>query len=87
VIQLRTGLAIVEVENGKVVLDPKRGVYWHLNQSAIAVIEELAQGRAFDDLVAQIARDTGTDEGRVRKDHLALVDELRRGKLIQGDLR
>lgn len=85
-VHLRQGLSIVEVEDGKVILDTRRGVYWHLNQTAITVVEELGRGRAFDDLISQIVLETGADEGRVRSDHLALVEELRRAKLIKGTL-
>ena len=85
-IKLKQGLAIVQVEDGKVVLDTKRGVYWHLNVSAIDMLEELGRGRSFDDLVRQIAEDAGVDEGRVRSDHLALVTELRQAKIIDGEL-
>ena len=83
-IKLKQGLAIVEVEDGKVVLDTRRGVYWHLNGSAIAMLEELERGRGFDDLMKQIATDAGVDEERVRSDHLALVKELRKAKIIDG---
>lgn len=85
-VQLREGLQIVEVDDGKVVLDTKRGTYWHLNGTAITMLEELGRGRAFDDLVSEIARDVGVDETQVRTDHLALLKELRRAKLIDGDL-
>ncbi|SDI37868.1 Coenzyme PQQ synthesis protein D (PqqD) [Sinosporangium album] len=85
-VHLRQGLSIVEVDDGKVVLDTRRGVYWHLNRTAITVVEELGRGRAFDDLIREIVRETGADEDRVRSDHLALLDELRRAKLIEGKL-
>lgn len=85
-VRLREGLSIVEVDDGKVVLDTRRGVYWHLNQSAIAMIEELESGRPFDDLINQIVRETGAQESLARTDHLALLKELRKAKLIEGDL-
>lgn len=86
-IQLRKGLSIVEVEDGRVLLDTRRGVYWHLNRQAVRMLEELGRGRTLDDLVGQIVRETGADEERVRADHLALIDELRRAKLIEGKPR
>lgn len=86
-VHLRKGLSIVDVEDGRVLLDTRRGVYWHLNRQAITMIEELGRGRAFDDLIGEIVRETGADEERVRADHLALLDELRRAKLIEGGLR
>lgn len=86
VVRLRPGLSIVQVDDGKVILNTKRGVYWHLNQAAIKLIEELGRGRTFNDLIHQIVRETGADEDRVRSDHLALIDELRRAKLIKGNL-
>ena len=85
-VRLRSGLAIVEVEDGKILLDTKRGVYWHLNLTAIALLDELSRGRTFDDHISQMARDTGMDEARVRSDHLALVQELRQAKLVEGGL-
>jgi hypothetical protein len=85
-VRLRSGLEIVEVDDGRVVLDTNGGVYWHLNQTAITMVAELSQGRAFDDLVGEIARSAGVDESRVRTDHLALLDELRAAKLIEGGL-
>ncbi len=83
-VQLRPDLQIVEVDEGKVVLDTRRGVYWHLNESAIAVLEQLDRGRSVDDLVHEITRATGADEARVRADHLALIEELRQAELIEG---
>ena len=50
-VQLRPDLRIVEVDHGKVVLDTRRGVYWHLNEAAITVLEQLSRGRTVDDLV------------------------------------
>ncbi len=85
-VQLKTGLAIVDVEDGKVLLDTHRGVYWHLNQPALMLLDELDRGRSFDDLVRGIAAETGTEESLVRTDHLALVHELREANLIEGDL-
>jgi DNA-directed RNA polymerase delta subunit len=86
VVQLREGLEIVEVEDGRVVLDTKQGTYWHLNTTAMTLLEELGRGRRFDDVVQEIARTTGVDEARVRADHLGLIKELRRAKLIDGNL-
>ncbi|MEU8177009.1 PqqD family peptide modification chaperone [Microbispora hainanensis] len=83
-VRLSQGLSIVEVEGGKIILDTKRGVYWHLNETAMTVVEELDRGQALDDLISQVVRETGADEERVRSDYLSLVDELRRAKLIKG---
>jgi hypothetical protein len=85
-VRLRPGLEIVEVDGGKVLLDTRLGVYWHLNVPAVNLLEGLGSGRTFDDLIGEISRNTGADESRVRSDHLALVDELRRAKLIEGAL-
>jgi hypothetical protein len=85
-VQLTTGLAIVDVDDGRVLLDTHRGVYWHLNEPALALIEELGRGRPFDELVRGIAEETGAEESLVRSDHLTLLRELREAKLIEGDL-
>lgn len=85
-VQFRPGLEIVEDGDGKVLLDTRSGVYWHLNVPAVVLLEGLENGRSFDDLVGEISQDTGADPGRVRSDHLALIDELREAKLITGSV-
>ncbi|GGM47284.1 hypothetical protein GCM10011608_35030 [Micromonospora sonchi] len=81
-IRLKQGLSIVEVEDGKVLLDTRRGVYWHLNGTAITMLEELERGRDFDDLMKEIATTVGVDEQQIRNDHLALIEELREAKIV-----
>ncbi|ACZ29132.1 hypothetical protein Xcel_0091 [Xylanimonas cellulosilytica DSM 15894] len=83
--RLKEGLEIVDVEDGRVLLDSRKGVYWHLNASAIGVLEALAQGRTVDDVVRDVVRQTGADEAVVRADHVELVRELRKARLITGE--
>ena len=83
-IQLRSGLEIVEVDDGKVVLDTHRGVYWHLNGTAIAMIEHLAAGGSLDGMVAAVVRDTGANPSRVLADYQSLLGELQQAKLVEG---
>ncbi|TDC78638.1 PqqD family peptide modification chaperone [Streptomyces hainanensis] len=80
------GLRIVEAEEGKVVLDVRSGVYWHLNDSVIALLEALRDGRAFEDVVRETARAADVQETRVRGDYLAVLQELRQARLIKGEL-
>ncbi|MBO0901797.1 PqqD family protein [Cellulomonas sp. zg-ZUI222] len=63
-------------------LDTHKGVYWHLNEAAMTFVDELAKGVAVDDYVRAVAGQTGTDEARVRADHLQLLAEFRKAKLV-----
>ncbi|MDG5803787.1 PqqD family peptide modification chaperone [Streptomyces ossamyceticus] len=85
-IGFRQGVEIVETEEGRVVLDAHRGMYWHLNDSAISLLEALGRGRPFDDIVRETALAGDVEETRVRTDYLALLEELRREKLVEGRL-
>lgn len=86
-VRLRSGIEVVASEDGQVVLDTKRGVYWHLNDAAIALMEDLREGRTLDEHVLDVSRQTGADSARIRPDYLQLVRELRRAKLIEGRVR
>lgn len=68
-------------------LDSVKGVYWHLNEPAIAVLEALGQGRTLEDVVQDVVRDTGADEARVRSDYRSLAKELRKARLVTGVVR
>lgn len=86
VAKLRPGIEVVASDDGQVVLDTRRGVYWHLNDAAIALLQHLGEGKSLDEHVAGVAQRTGADQARVRADYLYLVDELRHEKLIEGDV-
>jgi len=79
---LREGVEIVDVEEGRVLLDTRKGVYWHLNDAAVAFLEALAAGRGVDEHVRAVASATGVDEQRVRSDHQGLLREFRRARLV-----
>lgn len=81
---LRSGVEIVDGEDGKFLLDVNKGIYWHLNSSAIELLESLRSGRSFDEFVTTTAQAAQVDEARVRTDFTALVRELRKAKLVEG---
>lgn len=82
-IALRPEIKIVESGDSRVVLDTKRGVYWHLNESAIDLLEELARGVSLDDIVARVASGSGIAPEVVRADYLECIRELKRARLIE----
>lgn len=85
-VELRPGVQLIDHEEGVFLLDVKKGVYWHLNESAFALLEALRQGRSFDAIVRDTSDATRIDEDQVRIDYHAVLDHLRRQKLIQGTL-
>ncbi|MFC6451738.1 PqqD family protein [Cellulomonas gelida] len=63
-------------------LDSRKGVYWHLNEAAMTFLDELAKGSTLEDHVRAVAHETGADEARVRADHLQLLTEFRKARLV-----
>ena len=82
-IKLRNGVVLTHSESGAFLLDSRRGVYWHLNQSALNLIEFIDQENPVELATAQMCKTTEVEPDVVRSDYLALVDELKRAKLIE----
>lgn len=77
----------MEVEEGKFLLDVAKGVYWHLNEPAVVLVEGLGAGRPLDDIVTEVATAANVDAEHVRTDYTALLRELRKAKLVEGGPR
>lgn len=74
-------------EGGKFLLDVDKGVYWHLNSTALVLLEGLTTGRSLDEVATAVAAAAGVDEERVRADCAVLLADLRRARLVEGDAR
>ncbi|WP_316669431.1 PqqD family peptide modification chaperone [uncultured Propionibacterium sp.] len=80
---LNKNVTITSTTEGVVLLDTVRGVYWHVNDTAVRVIEALERGRRLEAVGADIARDTGADPDQVLRDCARLLADLRRAHLIR----
>jgi hypothetical protein len=81
--RLKPGVKIVDESSGAFLLDTRKGVYWHLNQSGVRLVSALAEGRSVDDVVAEVAAEFSVDPEMVRADCMALLKELRKARLIE----
>ena len=80
---LGKNVAVTSTAEGTVLLDTVRGVYWHVNPTAVRVIEALDRGRTLEEVGADIARDTGADPDHVLRDCVRLLADLRKARLIR----
>lgn len=81
-LSLRRDVVVSDVDDGLVLLDERTGRYWHLNGTAGRMLQNLLDGHSPEETAARIA---GADDGfrtRVTADVQALIDGLRRAKLI-----
>ncbi len=86
-LRIRPGVEAVEVSNGMFLLDLGTGVYWHINESATTILRELCAGHSLDQIATATAAATSVDPGIVRLDCTTLLAELRRRKLVEGEIR
>ncbi len=82
--KLREGVVITEVEQGTILLDTRRGRYWHLNDLGIEVLRSIVAGDSLDSVVDRLATTHETDRRTVADDCRSLIRELRAVRLVSG---
>lgn len=82
--RLRQGVTLAAASSGYLLLDPRRGIYWHMNVETMRFLEALQSGTAIDDFVVEIAQRTGVSPEIVRVEHLQILHDLRKAKIITG---
>lgn len=82
-IRIKRTVELTETEDGAVLLDTVRGVYWHLDGVGVQFIIGIREGKSFDQVVTLIATDYGVDRERVRHDVDGLVRNLKKARLIE----
>lgn len=80
---LRRTVALTESEDGAVLLDTVRGVYWHLDGVGMHFIRGIREGRTVDQIVTLIAKDYNVDQEMVTRDVNELVRGLKKARLIE----
>jgi hypothetical protein len=69
-------------EAGAVILDVERDTMLTLNATAAYAWSRLQQGRELDEIIRDLASETGADPALVADDVKAFVDQLRSKQLI-----
>jgi hypothetical protein len=68
--------------DGAVILDIKRDAMLTLNSTGGYVCEKLKQGKLIDEIVSELASETGADPVAVDCDVRAFLDELKSKRLL-----
>lgn len=76
-------VTIIEVADGQMLLDTRRGTLYHVNRAGAVVLAALAQRSvSLDDAATVLADRYGISRDRARADVEALVESLRAGRLV-----
>lgn len=82
--KLAKGVVIAEADEGMILLDGRRGRYWHLNETGLRLLRELISGKSLEESAARVATEFGADEYKVVQDCRTLVRDLAKAKLVRG---
>lgn len=86
-LRLRTGVVAQAIQGEMVLLDTEAGSYFDLNPSGTLMLESLLAGASLDEAVARVQQRYAADAPRLRADLLALLEALRKARLIDGELQ
>ena len=81
-VSLASDITITDIEEGAVLLDGRRGRYWHVNGTGAVVLRALLDGEAPEAIAARIAATAPVDETKARADVTALVTALSAASLV-----
>ena len=79
-----THLRSVVDQDGAVILDMERNAMSTLNPTGGYVWDGLQRGKPVDDIISDLARETGTDVVIVDRDVRDFIEELRSKHLLKG---
>ncbi len=82
--KLKNGVVLTRNDSGAILLDTRKGTYWHLNETALALIDALDDPDPVAEAVQTIVAKTGADPSVIRADIALFIKQLRRTRLIQG---
>ena len=85
--KLARHVTLTETANGHVLLDTRRGTYWHLNQSGYAIVQGLLEGKSLTELSRIVAETGNVDRERAVNDCSAFLAELLRAHLVKGHVK
>lgn len=82
--RLKPTVELTEDETGAVLLDMRRGVYWHLNVVGVSVARALADESTVAGIARGIAEEFDVDTATAERDVRDLLVQLRRARLLDG---
>lgn len=82
--RLSPDVAVTDTDDGLVLLHQRTGRYWQLNSTGATVLRCLLDGQSTEGAVAALAARYQVAGDQAMSDVAALVDELRRARLIKG---
>lgn len=85
-VKLKPSVTMSANEDGALLLDSNRGVYWHLNTVGVRVAEALERDRSIDELVQVVTTCFEVGEDVARRDVRRLLKELKKARLVEGEL-
>jgi len=77
-------VTLTDVETGLVILDGRRGRYWQLNSPGATALRMMLGGSSPQKAAAELASGTAVSGEQALDDVLALVDALRKAKLVSA---
>lgn len=83
--RLRDGVEVRESDSGAFVLDAKRGVYWHLNRTALLLIQHIDDDDPVGCATEAVCLETGEAPEVVGADFAVLVEQLCSANLIEEE--
>ena len=83
--RLAEGIILSHVDDGAIVLDSNRGVYFRLNRTASSVLEMLLSGLSKEETAKRISVSMEVDEGEVLNDRLWSRTDVRGEFFVGGD--
>jgi coenzyme PQQ synthesis protein D (PqqD) len=83
-VTLSADVSATEVDDGIVLLDQRKGSYWHLNGTGAAALRLLLDGNSPQETAARIAERFHCAADRALTDVEALLGAVRKARLVVG---
>lgn len=75
--KLKRDIKIMEQENGAVIFEKNRGIYFQVNHVGRILIERLIEGKSKNDLVAELEKTFGLERANAENDVNEFLSMLR----------
>ncbi|WP_017539742.1 PqqD family peptide modification chaperone [Nocardiopsis halophila] len=83
-LRLKPWVTMSTNDEGALLLDSRRGVYWHLDPVGVSVAEALEREPSLDDLVQAVTAEFDVDANVAKRDVRRLLKDLKKARLIEG---
>ncbi|MFG2908588.1 lasso peptide biosynthesis PqqD family chaperone [Kitasatospora sp. NPDC048286] len=83
-VRLRADVTLAPTDDGAVVLDERSGRYFQLNRTGLLILRALLDGRAADEIAADLTARHPVTADRARTDVERLHQDLRAAGLVTG---